>query len=183
MQHRTATLCALPSRVSLLTGHGSARHGVFTTPGLGSTVDELASEGRLWAPSRGPQDGEHGARPGDSTGDSTCSVGSANLPTMGQFFAEAGYDTAYAGSWDISAVGCPSPKSLATFGFQEVSGAMHVHAALAVSQHVAGARVWCDIATQRPPRRHTRSQSGARAPAAALSGSQVITRQRKTTKM
>ncbi len=73
-RHYVASLACVPSRPCLLTGQYPDVHGVSQTDGLGKT----ASDTRMrWL------------RPGE-------------VPTMGDWFRAAGYDTHYDGKWHVS---------------------------------------------------------------------------------
>ncbi len=73
-RHYVASTACVPSRPSLLTGHYPDVHGVTQTDGLG----KRATDSRMrWL------------RPDE-------------VPTMGDWFRAAGYDTAYVGKWHVS---------------------------------------------------------------------------------
>jgi arylsulfatase A-like enzyme/putative intracellular protease/amidase len=73
-RHYTGSLACVPSRPTLFTGHYPDVHGVTQTDGLGKD----ASDSRMrWLP------------PGE-------------VPTLGNWFRAAGYDTHYDGKWHIS---------------------------------------------------------------------------------
>ncbi len=73
-RHYTGSLACVPSRPTIFTGHYPDLHGVTQTDGLGKT----ASDSRMrWLP------------PGE-------------VPTLGNWFRAAGYDTHYDGKWHIS---------------------------------------------------------------------------------
>lgn len=73
-RHYTGSLACVPSRPTLLTGQYPDLHGVTQTDGLGKT----ASDSRMrWLP-----EGE--------------------VPTLGNWFRAAGYDTHYQGKWHVS---------------------------------------------------------------------------------
>ena len=72
--HYTGSLACVPSRPTIFTGHYPDVHGVTQTDGLA----KLADDSRMrWL------------RPGE-------------VPTLGSWFREAGYDTHYDGKWHIS---------------------------------------------------------------------------------
>ncbi len=73
-RHYTGSLACVPSRPTIFTGQYPDVHGVTQTDGLG----KMADDSRLrWLP-----EGE--------------------VPTLGHWFREAGYDTQYRGKWHIS---------------------------------------------------------------------------------
>ena len=73
-RHYTGSLACVPSRPTLFTGHYPDLHGVTQTDGLG----KMANDSRMrWLP------------PGQ-------------VPTLGNYFRAAGYDTHYDGKWHIS---------------------------------------------------------------------------------
>ena len=73
-RHYTGSLACVPSRPTIFTGHYPDVHGVTQTDGLG----KMADDSRLrWLP----------------TGE---------VPTLGNWFRSAGYDTHYDGKWHIS---------------------------------------------------------------------------------
>eukprot|EP00127_Corallochytrium_limacisporum_P006996 Clim_evm4s240 gene=Clim_evmTU4s240 len=74
VSHRTSATACTPSRTTLYTGHVPAVHGVSQTYGIGK---EMTDPGMSWL-----------------------DVGT--LPTMGDYFRAAGYDTYYIGKWHIS---------------------------------------------------------------------------------
>lgn len=71
--HCAATACA-PSRASLYTGHYPSLHGVATTSGMGKSSYD---ENMFWLEPN-------------------------TVPTMGNYFREAGYNTLYRGKWHIN---------------------------------------------------------------------------------
>jgi arylsulfatase A-like enzyme len=73
-RHYTGSLACVPSRPTLFTGHHPDVHGVTQTDGLGKDADDSAMR---WLP------------PG-------------SVPTLGNWFRAAGYDTHYEGKWHIS---------------------------------------------------------------------------------
>lgn len=73
-RHYTGSLACVPSRPTLFTGQYPDVHGVTQTDGLG----KLADDSRM----RWMREGE--------------------VPTLGNWFRAAGYDTHYAGKWHIS---------------------------------------------------------------------------------
>ncbi|MGW0157863.1 sulfatase-like hydrolase/transferase [Mycobacterium sp. NPDC003323] len=87
-RHYTGSLACVPSRPTLFTGHYPDLHGVTQTDGLGKRYDDS----RLRWLRRG------------------------EVPTLGNWFRAAGYDTHYDGKWHISHADLtdPSGKILAT---------------------------------------------------------------------
>jgi arylsulfatase A-like enzyme len=73
-RHYTGSLACAPSRPTIFTGHYPDLHGVTQTDGLGKMPDDSRMR---WLP------------PGE-------------VPTMGNWFRAAGYDTHYDGKWHIS---------------------------------------------------------------------------------
>ena len=73
-RHYTGSLACVPSRPTLFTGQYPDVHGVTQTDGLGKDADDTAMR---WLP------------PG-------------SVPTLGNWFRAAGYDTHYEGKWHIS---------------------------------------------------------------------------------
>ncbi len=73
-RHYTGSLACVPSRPTLFTGHYPDLHGVTQTDGLGKMADDSRMR---WLP------------PGE-------------VPTLGNWFRAAGYDTHYDGKWHIS---------------------------------------------------------------------------------
>ncbi len=73
-RHYTGSLACVPSRPTIFTGHYPDLHGVTQTDGLGKTADDSRMR---WL------------RPGE-------------VPTLGNWFRAAGYDTHYDGKWHIS---------------------------------------------------------------------------------
>jgi arylsulfatase A-like enzyme/putative intracellular protease/amidase len=73
-RHYTGSLACVPSRPTLFTGHYPDLHGVTQTDGLG----KVANDSRMrWLPQ-------------------------GEVPTLGNWFRAAGYDTHYDGKWHIS---------------------------------------------------------------------------------
>lgn len=88
-RHYTGSLACVPSRPTLFTGHYPDLHGVTQTDGLGKRYDDSRLR---WL------------RPGE-------------VPTLGNWFRAAGYDTHYDGKWHISHADLEDPatgKILAT---------------------------------------------------------------------
>lgn len=73
-RHHTGSLACVPSRPTLLTGQYPDTHGVTQTDGLGKSPDDARMR---WL------------RPGE-------------VPTLGNWFRAAGYDTHYDGKWHVS---------------------------------------------------------------------------------
>ncbi len=73
-RHYTGSLACVPSRPTIFTGHYPDLHGVTQTDGIGKTADDSRMR---WL------------RPGE-------------VPTLGNWFRAAGYDTHYDGKWHIS---------------------------------------------------------------------------------
>ena len=79
-RHYTGSLACVPSRPTLFTGHYPDVHGVTQTDGLGKMADD--SRMRWMRP--------------------------YEVPTVGNWFRAAGYDTHYDGKWHISHADLPS---------------------------------------------------------------------------
>lgn len=73
-RHYTGSLACVPSRPTLFTGHYPDVHGVTQTDGLGKDADDSRMR---WLPA-------------------------GEVPTLGNWFRAAGYDTHYDGKWHIS---------------------------------------------------------------------------------
>ncbi len=73
-RHHTGSLACVPSRPTIFTGHYPDLHGVTQTDGIGKTAEDSRMR---WL------------RPGE-------------VPTLGNWFRAAGYDTHYDGKWHIS---------------------------------------------------------------------------------
>ena len=73
-RHYTGSLACVPSRPTIFTGHYPDLHGVTQTDGIGKAYDDSRLR---WL------------RPGE-------------VPTLGNWFRAAGYDTHYDGKWHIS---------------------------------------------------------------------------------
>jgi len=73
-RHYTGSLACVPSRPTIFTGHYPDLHGVTQTDGLGKTADDTRMR---WLPQ-------------------------GEVPTLGNWFRAAGYDTHYDGKWHIS---------------------------------------------------------------------------------
>lgn len=82
-RHYTGSLACVPSRPTLFTGHYPDVHGATQTDGMG----KLADDSRM----RWLRQGE--------------------VPTLGHFFREAGYDTHYDGKWHLTHANLVDPKT------------------------------------------------------------------------
>jgi arylsulfatase A-like enzyme/putative intracellular protease/amidase len=82
-RHYTGSLACVPSRPTLFTGHYPDLHGVTQTDGLGKLYDDSRLR---WLP------------PGQ-------------VPTLGNWFRAAGYDTHYDGKWHISHADLTDPAT------------------------------------------------------------------------
>ncbi|ORJ64357.1 hydrolase [Mycobacterium simiae] len=82
-RHYTGSLACAPSRPTIFTGHYPDLHGVTQTDGIGKTADDSRMR---WL------------RPGE-------------VPTLGNWFRAAGYDTHYDGKWHISHADLIDPRS------------------------------------------------------------------------
>ena len=88
-RHYTGSLACVPSRPTIFTGHYPDLHGVTQTDGIGKTAEDSRMR---WL-----REGE--------------------VPTLGNWFRAAGYDTHYDGKWHISHADLTDPatgRSLAT---------------------------------------------------------------------
>ncbi len=89
VRHYTGSLACVPSRPTIFTGHYPDVHGVTQTDGIGKTAEDSRMR---WL------------RQGE-------------VPTLGNWFRAAGYDTHYDGKWHISHADLTDPttgRSLAT---------------------------------------------------------------------
>ncbi len=82
-RHYTGSLACVPSRPTLLTGQYPDLHGVTQTDGLGKMADDSRMR---WLP------------PGE-------------VPTIGNWFRAAGYDTHYDGKWHVSHADLTDPAT------------------------------------------------------------------------
>ena len=82
-RHYTGSLACVPSRPTIFTGQYPDLHGVTQTDGLGKTADDSRMR---WLP---PYE----------------------VPTLGNWFEEAGYDTHYVGKWHISHADLVDPET------------------------------------------------------------------------
>ena len=82
-RHYTGSLACVPSRPTIFTGHYPDLHGVTQTDGIGKAADDSRMR---WL------------RPYE-------------VPTLGNWFRAAGYDTHYDGKWHISHADLPDPAT------------------------------------------------------------------------
>lgn len=82
-RHYTGSLACVPSRPTIFTGHYPDLHGVTQTDGIGKSYDDSRMR---WL------------RPGE-------------VPTLGNWFRAAGYDTHYDGKWHISHADLEDPDT------------------------------------------------------------------------
>lgn len=82
-RHYTGSLACVPSRPTIFTGHYPDLHGVTQTDGIGKTADDSRMR---WL------------RQGE-------------VPTLGNWFRAAGYDTHYDGKWHISHADLTDPAT------------------------------------------------------------------------
>ncbi|OBH88976.1 hydrolase [Mycobacterium sp. E2989] len=82
-RHYTGSLACVPSRPTIFTGHYPDLHGVTQTDGIGKTADDSRMR---WL------------RQGE-------------VPTLGNWFRAAGYDTHYDGKWHISHADLIDPQT------------------------------------------------------------------------
>ena len=82
-RHYTGSLACVPSRPTIFTGHYPDLHGVTQTDGIGKTADDSRMR---WL------------RPDE-------------VPTLGNWFRAAGYDTHYDGKWHISHADLIDPET------------------------------------------------------------------------
>jgi arylsulfatase A-like enzyme/putative intracellular protease/amidase len=81
-RHYTGSLACVPSRPTIFTGHYPDVHGVTQTDGLGKSADDSRMR---WLPQ-------------------------GEVPTLGNWFRAAGYDTHYDGKWHISHADLQDPE-------------------------------------------------------------------------
>ena len=93
-RHYTGSLACVPSRPTLLTGQYPDVHGVTQTDGLGKDADDTAMR---WLP------------PG-------------SVPTLGNWFRAAGYDTYYEGKWHVSHADLHDPATGAVLDTNDDDG-------------------------------------------------------------
>ncbi len=93
-RHYTGSLACVPSRPTLFTGQFPDLHGVTQTNGLGKEADDSRMR---WL------------RPGE-------------VPTLGNWFRAAGYDTRYVGKWHISDADLTDPETGAPLATNDDDG-------------------------------------------------------------
>ena len=89
-RHYTGSLACVPSRPTIFTGHYPDLHGVTQTDGIGKTAEDSRMR---WL------------RQGE-------------VPTLGNWFRAAGYDTHYDGKWHISHADLIDPDDRPSAGDQ-----------------------------------------------------------------
>ncbi|WP_082983455.1 sulfatase-like hydrolase/transferase [Mycobacterium scrofulaceum] len=82
-RHYTGSLACVPSRPTIFTGQYPDLHGVTQTDGIGKTADDSRMR---W-------------------------LRAGEVPTLGNWFRAAGYDTHYDGKWHISHADLPEPRT------------------------------------------------------------------------
>ena len=87
-RHYTGSLACVPSRPTIFTGQYPDVHGVTQTDGLGKSADDSRMR---WLPQ-------------------------GEVPTLGNWFRAAGYDTHYDGKWHISHADLFDPDTGARIG-------------------------------------------------------------------
>ncbi|EFG77877.1 arylsulfatase [Mycobacterium parascrofulaceum ATCC BAA-614] len=95
-RHYTGSLACVPSRPTLFTGHYPDVHGVTQTDGIGKTADDSRMR---WL------------RQGE-------------VPTLGNWFRAAGYDTHYDGKWHISHADITDPATGRPLATNDKNGAV-----------------------------------------------------------
>ena len=93
-RHYTGSLACVPSRPTIFTGHYPDLHGVTQTDGIGKVYDDSRMR---WL------------RPGE-------------VPTLGNWFRAAGYDTYYDGKWHISHADLTDPATGAILATNDDDG-------------------------------------------------------------
>ena len=93
-RHYTGSLACAPSRPTIFTGHYPDLHGVTQTDGLGKTADDSRMR---WL------------RRGE-------------VPTLGNWFRAAGYDTYYDGKWHISHADLTDPATGGPLATNDANG-------------------------------------------------------------
>jgi arylsulfatase A-like enzyme len=93
-RHYTGSLACVPSRPTIFTGHYPDLHGVTQTDGIGKTADDSRMR---WL------------RQGE-------------VPTLGNWFRAAGYDTHYDGKWHISHADLADPTTGRALATNDESG-------------------------------------------------------------
>jgi arylsulfatase A-like enzyme len=95
-RHYTGSLACVPSRPTIFTGHYPDLHGVTQTDGIGKTADDSRMR---WL------------RKGE-------------VPTLGNWFRAAGYDTHYDGKWHISHADLTDPATGSPLATNDDDGAI-----------------------------------------------------------
>ncbi|BAX93444.1 sulfatase-like hydrolase/transferase [Mycobacterium shigaense] len=95
-RHYTGSLACVPSRPTIFTGHYPDLHGVTQTDGIGKTAEDSRMR---WL------------RPGE-------------VPTLGNWFRAAGYDTHYDGKWHISHADLTDPVTGGPLATNDDAGAV-----------------------------------------------------------
>ena len=95
-RHYTGSLACVPSRPTIFTGHYPDLHGVTQTDGIGKTAEDSRMR---WL------------RPGE-------------VPTLGNWFRAAGYDTHYDGKWHISHADLTDPATGGPLATNDDEGAV-----------------------------------------------------------
>ncbi|MEW5811953.1 MAG: sulfatase-like hydrolase/transferase [Actinomycetota bacterium] len=99
-RHYTGSLACVPSRPTIFTGHYPDLHGVTQTDGIGKAHDDSRLR---WL------------RPGE-------------VPTLGNWFRAAGYDTHYDGKWHISFADLVDPATGRSLDTNDDDGVVDPHA-------------------------------------------------------
>ena len=89
-RHYTGSLACVPSRPTIFTGQYPDLHGVTQTDGIGKRYDDSRLR---W-------------------------LRSGEVPTLGNWFRAAGYDTHYDGKWHISHTDLEDPVTGGPFGYE-----------------------------------------------------------------
>lgn len=97
-RHYTGSLACVPARPTMFTGQYPDLHGVTQTDGLAKTADDTRMR---WLP------------PGE-------------VPTLGNWFRAAGYDTHYDGKWHISHAELTDPTTGAALATNDAEGNVDV---------------------------------------------------------
>ncbi|CAN5856100.1 sulfatase-like hydrolase/transferase [soil metagenome] len=100
-RHYTGSLACVPSRPTIFTGQYPDLHGVTQTDGIGKMFDDSRMR---WL------------RPGE-------------VPTLGNWFRAAGYDTHYDGKWHISHADLPGPDGRGALATNDDDGVVDPDAA------------------------------------------------------
>ena len=93
-RHYTGSLACVPSRPTIFTGHYPDLHGVTQTDGIGKVYDDSRMR---W-------------------------LRSGEVPTLGNWFRAAGYDTHYDGKWHISHADLTDPMTGAVLATNDDDG-------------------------------------------------------------